>query len=315
MSNETGKVLITGGNGNLGRLVADQLLQRGQRVVKFDLPGTEPDQERENEVVISGDMRDTDRLEEIMSMHKPDTVYHLASLLSGSSENDLCAAWDINASTSFKLMNLALKTGVCKFFFASTIATYGAVEKDPMPEDYEQWPQNMYGATKVAVERQGVYFKLKHGLDFRCLRFPLVVSPYAPRTAVTAFPSHAFRAAFKGEPFTFPVSANVGMSTIFLQDVVDSIVQYTAADCAGLSRHVYNLHAYYLSAGMVVDAVLQRFPKFKYTYEIDETVEKLISNWPDVMDDSSARRDWSWSPTFDFPVSADRMLALLAEEK
>jgi len=315
MSNETGNVLITGGNGNLGRLVADQLLQRGQRVVKFDLPGTEPDQERENELVIAGDMRDSDKLEEIMSMYKPDTVYHLASLLSGSSENDLCAAWDINASASFKLMNLALKTGVNKFFFASTIATYGTVDRDPMPEDYEQWPQNMYGATKVAVERQGVYFKLNHGLDFRCLRFPLVVSPYAPRTAVTAFPSHAFRSAIKSEAFKFPVSANVGMSTIFLQDVVDSIVQYTAAEGSGLSRHVYNLHAYYLSAGMVVDAVLQRFPEFKYSYEIDENVEKLISCWPDVMDDSSARRDWNWNPAFNFTATANRMLELLAIEK
>ena len=313
MSTKNEKVLITGGNGNLGRLVAEQLLKRGQSVVKFDIPGTEHDQLSDNEVVITGDIRDTDVLEKIISEHQPSTIYHLASLLSGSSELDLADAWGINATSSLELMKLALKHGVNKFFFASTIATYGEVDNDPMPEDYQQWPENMYGVTKVAVERLGVYFKLKHGLDFRCLRFPLVVSPYAPKTAVTAFPSHALRAAYEGEPFVFPVSENVGMSTIFLEDVVDSIVQFTAADSASLSRHVYNLHAYYLSAGMVAKAALGRFPDFDYRYQPIDSVERLIASWPDVMADSSARHDWGWNPGFDLTCSVDRMCELLAK--
>ncbi len=312
MSAKTGKVLITGGNGNLGRLVAEQLLNRGQSVVKFDIPGTEPDQLRHNEVVITGDIRDTDTVEKIISAHRPDTIYHLASLLSGSSELDLSEAWGINATSSFELMKLALRHGVNKFFFASTIATYGEVDNDPMPEDYQQWPENMYGVTKVAVERLGVYFKVKHGLDFRCLRFPLVVSPYAPKSAVTAFPSQALRAAYEGNSFVFPVSQNVGMSTIFLEDVVDSIVQFSAADRSSLSRHVYNLHAYYLSAGMVAGAALERFPDFEYRYEPVDSVERLIASWPEVMSDNAARHDWNWNPGFDLSRSVDRMCELLA---
>ena len=313
MSSKTEKVLITGGNGNLGRLVAEQLLQRGQRVIKLDIPGTEPAQSTENEIVITGDIRDADTLEKIISEHRPDIIYHLASLLSGSSELDLSDAWGINATSSFELMKQAIKYGVNKFFFASTIATYGDVDNDPMPEDYAQWPENMYGVTKVAVERLGVYFKTRHGLDFRCLRFPLVVSPYAPKTAVTAFPSHALRAAYEGDSFVFPVSANVGMSTIFLEDVVDSIVQFSAADRSCLSRHVYNLHAYYLSAGMVAEAALERFPDFECRYEPVDSVERLIASWPDVMSDSSARHDWSWNPGFDLSRSVDRMCELLSK--
>ena len=313
MGDKTEKVLITGGNGNLGRLVAEQLLQREQRVIKFDIPGTEPASQSDNEVVITGDIRDTDALEKIISQHRPDIIYHLASLLSGSSELDLTDAWGINATSSFELMKLAIKYDVNKFFFASTIATYGDVDDDPMPEDYAQWPENMYGVTKVAVERLGVYFKARHGLDFRCLRFPLVVSPYAPKTAVTAFPSHALRAAYEGNSFVFPVSQGVGMSTIFLEDVVDSIVQFSAADRSSLTRHVYNLHAYYLSAGMVAAAALERFPEFKYRYEPIDSVERLIANWPDVMSDSSARDDWNWNPRFDLSRSIDRMCELLSQ--
>lgn len=311
MGTKAESALITGGNGNLGRLVADKLLARGQQVVKFDIPGTEPESVQANETVVSGDIRDTETLKNVLAEHRPDTIYHLASLLSGSSETDLTSAWEINATASFKLLNLAYESGVGQFFFASTIASYGPVDTDTMPEDYPQWPDNMYGATKVAVERMGVYFKCKHGLDFRCLRFPLVVSPYAPEGAVSAFPSHAFKAAFNGQSFRFPVADSTGVSTLFLEDVIDSIVNFTAADAAQLSRRVYNLHAYYLSAAMVAEAALQRFPGFNYSFEPIAAVEQLISGWPDVVNDSAARHDWGWQPAFDLDRSADRFFELL----
>jgi threonine 3-dehydrogenase len=306
--------LITGGNGNLGRLVAERLLQGGTRVVKFDVPGTEPTQTAANETVVSGDIRDAGLLRELVNDCKPGTIYHLASLLSGSSEADLADAWAINATASFELMNLAHTSGVEQFFFASTAASYGPVDTDPMPNDYPQWPENMYGATKVAVERLGVYFKQKHGLDFRCLRFPLVVSPHAPKTAVSAFPSHALRAAFNGESFSFPVAENTGISTIFLDDVIDSIVSYTGAARDSLTQHIYNLHAYYLSAGMVAQAARAHFPDFDYRFEPVEAVEHLISSWPDVVDDNAARRDWGWSPAYDFEQSVAQMCDLLSAE-
>ena len=311
MSNKPESVLITGGNGNPGRLVADKLLARGQRVVKFDIPGTEPESMQANETVVSGDIRDIAALKNILDEHRPDTIYHLASLLSGSSEADLPTAWEINATASFNLLNLAHETRVGKFFFASTAASYGPVDTDPMPQDYPQWPENMYGATKVAVERMGVYFKQKHGLDFRCLRFPLVVSPFAPEGAVSAFPSHAFKAAFNGQSFRFPVAEATGISTLFLEDVIDSIVNFTAAEASQLSRHVYNLHAYYLSAGMVAMEAAKRFPGFDYSFEPIDAVEHLISSWPDVVDDADARRDWGWQPAFDFDLSAARICELL----
>lgn len=303
--------LITGGNGNLGRLVAERLLASGQHVIKFDLPGSEAAVLHANETVVIGDVRDGGLLRGVIAEYRPDTIYHLASLLSGSSEASLADAWEINAGAAFTLLDLAREHAVGKFFFASTVASYGPVDENPMPLDYPQWPENIYGATKVAVERLGVYFKRRHGLDFRCLRFPLVVSPWAPEGAVSAFPSHAFKAAVNGRPFVFPVAESTGVSTLFLEDVIDSIVDYVAADPARLNRDVYNLHAYYLSAGMVAAEAMKRFPGFDYRYEPVAAVDHLISSWPDVVDDSDARRDWGWRPAFDFAASAARICAML----
>lgn len=307
----TQTALLTGGNGNLARLVAQQLLDSGSKVIKFDLPGTEPAQTREGEIIVTGDIRDAALVESILAEHRPEIVYHFASLLSGSSEVDLEAAWDINAGASFQLLRLAVKHSVRTVFFASTAASYGGQLADPMPEETEQWPENLYGATKVAVERLGVYFKTKHGLDFRCLRFPLVISPYAPKTAVTAYPSHAFNAALRGESFTFPVSPNVGMSSIFLEDVISGIVQFTRADVTQVKRHAYNLHAYFVSAGMVAERIRASIPAFEYDFAPIPQVEALLRAWPDVYQDESARAHWGWSPAFDFEKSALRMFELL----
>ena len=315
MDDKSASALITGGNGNLGRLVADRLLARGQHVITFDLPGAAPRRLHDNETSLSGDIRDADLLKGILAEHCPGTIYHLASLLSGSSEEDLKVTWDINANASFNLLNLAHETGVETFFFASTVASYGPVDADPMPDDFPQWPENMYGATKVAVERMGVYFRYKHGLDFRCLRLPLVVSPFAPPGAVSAFPSHAFKAASRGEPFRFPVLEATGMSTLFLEDAIEAIVAFCAADQAKLSRPAYNLHGYYLSAGMVADAARQRFQSFDCSFEPIEAVEHLIASWPNWIDDQAARRDWGWRPRFDFEKSADRICDLLRDEE
>jgi threonine 3-dehydrogenase len=305
--------LITGGNGNLGRLVANRLLAQGQTVITFDVPGTGSGNPHENEIPLFGDIRDVDALKGILNAHRPDTIYHLASLLSGSSETDLKTAWDINANASFNLINLAHETDTKRFFFASTVATYGEVDADPMPENFPQWPENMYGATKVAVERLGFYFRKRHGLDFRCLRFPLVISPFAPQGAVSAFPSHAFKAASQGQTFRFPVSATTGVATLFLEDVIDAIVSFCAHDSVCLSRPAYNLFGFYLSAGMVADAARRRFPGFECSFEPDASVEQLIGAWPDRIDDQAARRDWGWQPKFDFEASADRICALLAK--
>jgi len=71
MESDIKTALLTGGNGNLGRLVAAQLLERGVRVIKFDIPGTEPDKTHENETIVIGDMRNNDRAARPLIIRRP----------------------------------------------------------------------------------------------------------------------------------------------------------------------------------------------------------------------------------------------------
>jgi len=144
---------VTGGNGNLGRLVALHLEGAGTKVVSFDLPGSEGAHSDPRHEVVLGDMRNHELLEQSIKTHKPDVVIHLASMLSGSSEANPGLAWEVNASSSIRFMRMCLEHQTGPFFFASTAATYGPDLSSPVGLDTPQWPENIYGATKVAVER------------------------------------------------------------------------------------------------------------------------------------------------------------------
>jgi len=299
--------LVTGGNGNIGRLVAQHLEEIGTKVVSFDLPGSEGVHSDPRYAVVLGDMRDYALLEQTIKTHKPDVIIHLASMLSGSSEANPSLAWEVNASSSIHFMRMCLDHQTGPFFFASTAATYGPDLTSPVGLDTPQWPENIYGATKVAVERMGVYLKLKKGFDFRCLRFPMVLSPFAPAGAMTAYPSHAIAAAAKGESFVFPVSKNTGMSTLYLNDVTRSIVEICGAKRASLRHHIYNLHSYMFTAQNLVNAIQLRYPDFIFSFTQNGPIEDLIRRWPNIFDDSAARHDWGWKPRYNFETTVDAL--------
>ena len=233
------RYLVTGAAGNLARQLMAELDSSGKETLGIDLaPAPEGRQDNWRRI----DVTDSSNMARLLAAFQPECILHMASLLSMSSAADPRRAWQVNASAAVALMELAVEHGVRRFFFPSTSATYGGVLPDPLPEDHPQWPDNIYGATKVAVERVGTYFSLSRGLDFRSVRLPVVASPFAPPAAVSAYASHVFAAAARGDPFTFPVAPEVAVSVIYVRDVTEGILRLVEAPEEPLSRRVYNLH-------------------------------------------------------------------------
>ncbi len=303
------RIIITGGNGNLCRQLMPVLVERDNRLLSIDL-SVPPENERAKGVeYLALDITDSIRISRVLDEFAPDTILHFASLLSSSSEENRESAWNLNATATFHLLRIAAHKQVQSFFYPSTGATYAQQVPDPLPEDYPQWPDNLYGVTKVAVERLGVYFNAKHNLDFRCLRLPMVISPYAPSSAVSAYASHAFKAAVDGKDFTFPVSPEAGISTIYVRDVIQGILDLMDAQVHTLTRRVYNIHAFSPSAQDIADTISLSFPMFRYRFNPHPGVDALLRNWPSVHDDTHARRDWNWNPQYDLDRTADDLFA------
>lgn len=289
-------ILITGGNGNIARLLAKRLLTDSHSVACLDIAEPSPESMVSGATYLSADICDQGAIEDALNRFKPTIIFHLASLLSGSSEQDRRRAFNVNAVATFNLYELALTHGSPMIVFPGTGASYGSDVPSTLPEDHPQWPENIYGVTKIANERLGVYYKLTHGLDFRCLRPPLVLSPYAPAAALTAYASHAYVAASRGEPFTFPVAPDIGMSTIYIEDLVEGFVQLASASATGLTQHAYNVHALCPTAQEVAHSIRSLKPEFEYDFKPDPNVEALLVTAPNEFVDETARQDWGWNP-------------------
>ncbi|MFW6291993.1 MAG: NAD-dependent epimerase/dehydratase family protein [Spirochaetota bacterium] len=301
--------LVTGSTGNLARHIVARLISGGDEVLQVDL--REPDDSGGR--FEQADITDHARIDELVAGFAPQRIIHMASLLSMTSEAQPDLAWRVNATASVALLESAARHGVGQVFYPSTGATYSGTLPDPLPEDYPQWPANIYGVTKVAVERAGAYFAARRGVDFRSVRLPMVISPYAPTGAVSAYASHAFAAAVRGERFTFPVEPSVGISTIYVADVVDGILRLLDAPESSISRRVYNLHGFAPSAGDIANAIADRVPGFSYEFAPQEINMQVLGPMPTVHEDASARREWGWEPRFGLEQCADDMIRAARE--
>ncbi len=306
---------ITGGAGNLACQLTFELVRDGSRVILFDVAEGPRAEVAPGSEYIRGDLTQIDQLESLLKRYPSCVVLHFASLLSGSCEKDRALAWRINMDGSFGLFEASLRAGVKTFFIPSTLATYGGHPPSPMGEDHPQWPAGLYGVSKVACERLGHYYHEKHGLDFRCLRLPIVISRDAPAGAASAYASRAFVEGVLNGSFTFRVNPQTRVSTLYVKDVLRGMVGLLQASSNSLTRRVYNIHGLSPPASEIADAIRRRIPEARFDFDPDPSVVSLIEGWPPVIEDTSARSDWNWSPNYDLEKLADDFVSELLKEK
>jgi threonine 3-dehydrogenase len=301
--------LITGGAGNLACQLTFELAGAGNSITLFDVASGPAAAVARGSRYVRGDMTRGDDIAAVLESSRPTTVLHFASLLSGSCEADRGLAWRVNMDGAFALFEAALRAGVRTVFFPSSLATYGGTPPGALAEDFPQWPAGLYGVTKVACERLGVYYAERHGLDFRCLRLPVVISRYAPAGAASAYASRAFVEAVAAGQFTFKVRPDTRTAAVYVRDVLGGIVGLLAAPAGKLTRRVYNIAGLSVTPAEVADAITRRLPGVRFRFDPDPPVADLVAGWPAAVDDAAARRDWGWQPRFDLDRLADDFLA------
>jgi threonine 3-dehydrogenase len=307
--------LITGGAGNLASQLSQVLADRHDHLILIDIAAAPRERLPENATYERADLSDEAQVGEAIGKHRPNVIVHLASLLSGSTEQDRTRGWRVNADSTFFLLESALKHGVEKFLFTSSVASFGGELPDPLPEEAPQWPDGLYGVTKMACERLGVYYHRRHGLDFRCLRLPITISPLANPGAASAFASLAFIESARFGRYTFRVREETPLALIYVQDAVAAMASLLTAPGERLTRRVYNLHAMTVTPRDIADSILRILPATKISFAPDPAMASLIASWPGAMDDSRARSDWGWTPQFDMNRTADHILQEILRER
>ncbi len=167
------RVLVTGGAGYIGSVVADELLQAGHQVVVFDnLSRGHRQAVPENAELVVGDLADRAGLDGLLRSRAIDAVMHFAALIeAGESMKAPETFFRNNTANALTLLEAMLAARVKHFVFSSTAALYGNPERTPIEEDDPVHPANAYGESKLLVERMLAWFHQIHGLRYASLRY------------------------------------------------------------------------------------------------------------------------------------------------
>ncbi|TKJ90565.1 UDP-glucose 4-epimerase GalE [Paenibacillus sp. CFBP13512] len=165
-------ILVTGGAGYIGSHTVADLLERGEEVVVIDNLLTGHQEALLGGKFYEGDLRDKELLTRIFAENDITAVIHFAaSSLVGESMQNPFKYYDNNVYGAMCLLDAMQQAGVKKIVFSSTAATYGEPEKVPIEESDRTEPANVYGETKLMMERMMNWFDKVHGIRYVALRY------------------------------------------------------------------------------------------------------------------------------------------------
>lgn len=165
-------ILVTGGAGYIGSHTVAALLDLGEEVVVIDNLQTGHREALLGGKLYEGDLRDKELLAKLFSENEIDAVIHFAAnSLVGESMQNPVKYYDNNVFGTLCLLEAMDAANVRKIVFSSTAATYGEPEKVPIVEGDRTEPTNVYGETKLMMERMMSWFDKVLGIKYVALRY------------------------------------------------------------------------------------------------------------------------------------------------
>lgn len=167
------RVLVTGGAGYIGSVVAEELLKDGHEVFVYDslYKGHRGSVAPEAEF-IHADLMDGERLRHTFSDYRIEAVIHMAAdSLVGESVMQPAKYYRNNVVAGLVLLDAMRTENVRRIVFSSTAAVYGEPEKQPIEETDPTRPTNPYGETKLTFERALNWYENAYGMHYASLRY------------------------------------------------------------------------------------------------------------------------------------------------
>src|SRR3989344_4672197 len=315
-------VLITGANGEIGHGLIPALSElKKYKIVALDIRELDDTLKPFVHETIVADILDKSVIENLLKEHKISAIFHLAALLSSAAEKDPERAHEVNVNGTMALLSNTHRVAssekrVIKFIFPSSIAVYGIPNIDtknrakPVNEDEFNTPITMYGINKLYCEMLGEYY-LKYykslntehsslNLDFRCLRFPGIISALTvPSGGTSDYAPEMIHSAAQGKGYETFVRPDTIIPFMVMPDAVKALIQLNEVSREKLTKNVYNVTAFSTTAGEIADLVNKVFPDSAISYKPDSNRQKIVDSWPSNIDDSAARKDWGWIPDYD----------------
>ena len=220
---------------------------------------------------------------------KPDTIFHLAGVVSGEAETDFEKGYLVNLDGTRGLLEAIRKTRAYKprVVFSSSIAVYGApFPPEGIPDDFHLTPLTSYGAQKAASELLLADYHRREFLDGVGIRLPTIcVRPGKPNKAASGFFSGIIREPLAGVEAMLPVSDSVRHTHASPRSAVGFLLHAAALTRQQLGNRINlampgvsctvgeQIAALGRVAGPTAVARIKRVP--------DELVIRIVAGWPE----------------------------------
>jgi nucleoside-diphosphate-sugar epimerase len=241
------RVLITGGAGMIGSIVADISIQLGSKVIILDamLPLYGGNMFNLREIIdkvefIKGDIRNRALIEELIP--KVDLIFNLAAQVSyQDSMLDPFLDLDINCTGHLNILNAAkTRNPKVRILFSGSRLEYGKILYNPVDEDHPLRPLMTYGIHKVAGEQYHMMYCKDFGIETIAFR---ISNPYGPRQQMKhskyGIINYFIRLAMEGKNIKVFGDGSSRKDYVFNQDVAWAMIHAMA--CKQAVGEVFNI--------------------------------------------------------------------------
>ena len=252
---------------------------------------------------------------DVVKKYNIDTIYNLAAILSATAELNPMLGWNVGIGSLVNCLEVA-RIFNCAVFTPSSIGAFGpSTPRDMTPQDTIQRPATIYGVTKVTGELLSDYYFTRFGVDTRSVRFPGLISNLTlPGGGTTDYAVEIYYAAVKGEKFVCPLKKGTFMDMMYMPDALKAAIDIMNADPSRLiHRNAFNVASMSFDPEIIKAAIQKYIPDFKMHYEFDPVRQAIADSWPNKMDDSCARNEWDWAPSYDLDSMTVDMIKTLRE--
>ncbi|RKF04200.1 nucleoside-diphosphate-sugar epimerase [Tenacibaculum lutimaris] len=295
-------ILILGACGQIGTELTQKLrsIYGKDNVIASDI------REGNAEMMSSGpfeiiDATNQEQILGVIQKYKVNQVYLMAAMLSATAEKYPLKGWDLNMTSLLAVLELAKEKHIEKVYWPSSMAAFGPTSpKMNTPQQTIMEPSTVYGISKVAGEHWCNYYHDKYGVDVRSIRYPGIISwKTLPGGGTTDYAVDIYFDALKKGTFECFLSENTRLPMMYMDDAINATIQLMQADEENIkTRTSYNLAAISFTPAEIAAEIKKYIPEFTITYNPDFR-QAIADSWPQVIDDSAARKDWGWRHQFD----------------
>lgn len=309
------KILVTGSVGQIGSELTMELRDRhGNDNVIACGRKTKPSEKLLNSGPFEYlDITQKETVEKVVKKYDIDTIYNMAAILSATGEERPLLCWNVNINGMYNILELAQEYEMTRVFVPSSIAVFGPkTPRKKTPQETILKPKTMYGVTKVAGELLGDYYFKHFNLDVRGVRYPGIISSETlPGGGTTDYAVEIFYEAIKNKRYTCFLRENTVLPMMYMPDCIKGTIDLMDADISKLKHHCdFNMTSMSFSASELATEIKKHIPEFKIAYKPDFR-QAIADSWPESIDDSAARKEWGWKPSYDLSSMTKDMLKKL----